>query len=75
MRYPSKITSYRESIISKMPLILAELSNGDMHVYDLYKSTHKGFSGIEEFIDTLDCLYALHKIKYVSDKEVIRYVA
>lgn len=75
MRYPSKIVSYKESIIGKMPVVLAALSICEMSVYDLYIKTHKGFSGIEEFIDTLDCLYALHKIEYDSEKEVIKYAA
>ena len=32
-------------------------------------------SSIEEFLDTLDCLYALHKVIYDADREVLCYVA
>lgn len=54
MKLPSKITSYNESVISKFPPILSILQNTDIKIYSLYTATTENFSGIEEFLDTLD---------------------
>ena len=51
MKFPSKVTPYGESVISKFPIVLGEL---------------------QDFIDTLDCLYVLGEI--TLNKEVIHYV-
>lgn len=75
MRLPSKITSYSESVISKFPAVLTALQNSDTGVLALYEATMNHFSNIEEFLDTLDCLYALHKVIYDADREVLCYVA
>ena len=75
MRLPSKITSYRESVISKFPPILSVLQNSDMGVLALYESTMKYFSGIEDYLDTLDCLFALRRVRYDAECEVLCYVA
>ena len=75
MRLPSKITSYSESVISKFPPILLVLENSDIGIVALYEATMKNFSSVEEFLDTLDCLFTLRKIRYDADREVICYVA
>ena len=74
MKLPSKITSYGESVISKFPPILSVLRDTDMGVFSLYEATLKHFSSIEEFIDTLDCLFALQRVRYDADREVLCYV-
>lgn len=74
MRLPSKITSYSESIISKFPPVLSALLNSDIGAFALYEATMKHFSDIEEFLDTLDCLFALGKIRYDAEREVLCYV-
>ena len=75
MKLPSKITSYKESVLSKFPPILVVLQNADTGILALYESTMKYFSGIEEYLDTLDCLFALNKVKYDAEREVLCYVA
>ena len=75
MKLPIKITSYSESVISKFPPILLVLENSDIGIVALYEATMKNFSNVEEFLDTLDCLFALRKIRYDADREVICYVA
>ena len=67
MRLPSKITSYSESVISKFPPILLVLENSDIGTVALYEATMKYFNNVEEFLDTLDCLFALRKIRYDTD--------
>ena len=74
MRLPSKITSYRESVISKFSPVLSVLKESDIEIFALYKTTMKYFSSIEEFMDILDCLFALQKIKYDEEREVLCYV-
>lgn len=75
MKLPNKITSYSESVISKFPPILLALQNTDTGVFSLYEATMKSFSSIEEFLDTLDCLFALQRIEYDAEREVLYYVA
>ncbi len=74
MKLPSKITSYSESVISKFPPILSVLQNADTGAFALYEATMKHFSDIEEFLDTLDCLFALQIIRYDAEREVLCYV-
>jgi hypothetical protein len=71
MLFPSKFTSFEESIISKMILIL-EVKDETIAVIDLYHRLKKKFKSIDEFIFTLDGLYALGYIKL--ENEVIEYV-
>lgn len=74
MKLPSKITSYGESTLSKLPPVLSALQNADIGVFALYTSTADSFINIEEFLDALDCLFALHKIQYDAECEVLCYV-
>ena len=75
MRLPSKITSYGESVISKFAPVLSVLQDTDTGVFALYEATMKYFNSIEEFMDTLDCLFALQRVRYDADREVLCYVA
>ena len=75
MKLPNKITNYSESVISKFPSLLGELSAGDLSLLALYNKTRKKFVSIEDFIDALDCLFAMKKVVFLADSEVIHYVA
>lgn len=75
MKLPNKIVSYNESIIGKFIPIIVEIRRFDMTIFSLYKKTKKHFSDIEEFIDTLDCLFALQKIVFIKKTGVLHYVA
>lgn len=75
MLFPNKLCSYNESIISKFPVVLKVIKQEPVTVLDLYRQVVGGMTGVNEFIDVLDCLYALHKIEYDDEKEVLRYVA
>lgn len=72
MKFPSKVTTYKESTISLFPVILTYLEKGDMMPSDLYKKMKNKVSGIQEFLEILDSLYALNKIELVG--EVLHYV-
>jgi hypothetical protein len=72
MKLPNKFITYKESIISKFPLVLEELKDYDLSISDLYKKIRKNIDGVQEYLDILDCLYALNKITLIE--EVVHYV-
>lgn len=74
MKLPSKVTSYKESIIFYFPLILNNLIKRDMSVYELYSILQKDILSINDFMLALDYLYAMNKISYYEEKEVVHYV-
>ena len=74
MRYPNKITSFKESILFKMILLLDILNEGTYTVDELYKKSRRNFYSTADFIETLDALYALDKIKVEKYSRRIEYV-
>lgn len=74
MLFPNKLFSYSESILSKLPVVLKELKKQPLGVRELYQKVSRSFDGVNEYVDVLDCLYALHKIEYDEEEEVLRYV-
>lgn len=72
MKFPSKVTSYKESTIAIFPIVLSHLEKKDMTPSELYKKVKNKVSGIQEFMEILDSLYALNKIELVG--EVLHYV-
>ena len=72
MRFPSKVTLYKESSLAKMPIILRKLEKNDMTPRELYGKVKKKVSGAQEFTEILGSLYAMRKIE---EKEgMIHYV-
>ncbi|MCR0408479.1 hypothetical protein MKD14_06185 [[Clostridium] innocuum] len=71
MRLPSKVTSYKESSLSKFAFLLDKINENSLSIYELYEVTKMNFKNIDEFIDVLDCLYALNKIDFDIEREVI----
>lgn len=74
MLLPNKLYSYNESILSKLPVVLRLLKRRPMSVHELYQEGGRSFDSVSEYIDALDCLYALHKIEYDDLEGVLRYV-
>lgn len=74
MKLPSKVTSYKESILSKTPILINVLINKNEKPYDLYLQTKDHFADVNEFIDVLDCLFALKVISFNELEEKIYYV-
>lgn len=75
MRLPNKVTSYSDSVLGLMCPILDLLSQTNMPVYELYRKTATNYTSIADFLDVLDCLFALNKIDYCEEEGVIRFVA
>ena len=74
MKLPNKVITYKESTISKFPAILSCLKEQDMSLALLYKKIKSKVDDIGEYIDILDCLYALGKIELVEHLGVLHYV-
>lgn len=73
MKMPSKVTPYKESIIAKFPVILTILEKEDLSPTELYGKVRKSkIKDITEFVEVLECLYAMNKIEL--RKEVLYYV-
>ena len=73
MKVPSKVTPYKESTIDKFPIVLSLLEKGDMTPKELYAKVMKSkIKDIREFVEVLDCLYAMNKIE--MREEVLHYV-
>lgn len=71
MKYPNKVTPYKDSTISKLPILLKFLNDGDYTVLSLFEKV-KNKMTIREYEDSLDCLFILGKITLTE--EVIHYV-
>ncbi len=74
MRLPSKVTSYRESTLSSLPILLIQIKKECFTPHMLYLKTQDNFKNIGEFIDAVLCLYALNKIKIDEADGRITYV-
>ena len=66
MLLPNKTIRYEKSIISKFPSILKVLQGGTMNPKELYDICGSGFEDVNEFIQAIDCLYALGKVQLNS---------
>ena len=60
MKLPSKVTSYKESVISKFPIVLESLSYSNETPRQLYEKEKQKFNDINE----LDALFLLGKVGY-----------
>lgn len=74
MKLPNKVITYKESTISKFPILLSCLKEQDMSPASLYKKIKSQVEDIGEYIDILDCLYALGKIELIEHLGVLYYV-
>ena len=72
MRFPSKVTTYKESTIPKFPVVLSYLEKSDMAPGELYKKVKNKVTDVREYMEILDCLYTLNKIEL--REEMLHYV-
>lgn len=64
MKLPSKVTSYKESVISKFPIVLESLSYSNETPRQLYEKEKRKFNDINEYMEVLDALFLLGKVGY-----------
>lgn len=73
LKLPSKVTSYKESTLSKLPKLIEKLNEQDMSPEDLFKSTKRYFDNVGSFVEALDCLFMLNKI-YINKETGVLYI-
>jgi hypothetical protein len=74
MRFPSKVTPFRASVLSKFPPLLKQIKNNDISVMDLFINMHGRIDNPTDFLEALDCLFALNKIELTKQEEKLHYV-
>ena len=57
MRFPSKVTSYKESTIALFPVILIQLEKKDLTPSELYKKVKNKVSVVQEYNRLLLSVY------------------
>ncbi len=73
MRLPNKVIPYNQSIIAKFPIILDALKIKPYTAIDLFNSV-KTRIDIDDFLDAIDSLYALGKIRLDEQRRELYYV-
>lgn len=74
MLLPNKITTFHNSILSRLPLVLSVLTQESKSASALFDIIKADVKDIVEYLDILDCLYALGKIDYNPETRLIDYV-
>ena len=74
MRLPSKVTSYNVSVISKFSIILESLSYTSKSARQLYEELKQKFEDVNEYIEALDVLFSLGRVKYDDTLGELFYV-
>jgi hypothetical protein len=74
MIYPNKNIRFEESIIYKMISLLEFQEKSIINIHELYNETKSKFKNTDEFIISLDVLYALDMINVDFETENIEYV-
>lgn len=72
MKLPSKFINYKESSLYKFPLFLEPLEKCDLSIFELFKKTKSHVENIQEWMEIMDCLYALEVIEL--REEIVHYV-
>ena len=62
MKFPNKITTYKESSLPKMVIVLKELEKGDLSIDFLYEIVKNKIPSFNEYLEILISLFALHKV-------------
>lgn len=74
MRFPSKVTPFQDSILAKFPVLLSYLVERDLKPKDLYTKVKNIVSDVGEYLEILDCLFALDKIEFNRERGTLQYV-
>ncbi|MDR0630502.1 MAG: hypothetical protein LBF70_00470 [Holosporales bacterium] len=70
---PNKVTPFEKSVLVKFPLLLKEIKTGDISTIELFKRLKPKIGSIAEYLEVLDCLFALKKIELTEKSEVLHY--
>lgn len=70
MQLPNKLYSYENSTLALIPKVLKEPQYGSMQVVNLYSRVKPFLSDPTDFLQVMDCLYALRAVDINDDGEV-----
>jgi len=70
---PNKFVTLQQSVLGRLPLILAAASPITLH--QLYKNLEGAFPDINDFIFALDSLYVLGRIHVDLENGIVRHVS
>jgi hypothetical protein len=73
MLLPSKVTPFKKSVLTKYLLLLKEIKAEDISAIELFKKVKPKIGSIAEYLEVLDCLFALKKIELTEKTEVLHY--
>lgn len=76
MKFPNKITTYRESTLAVFPFVLEALAERPYTVVEMYHflTQKRKKTNVCEIIDALDALFLLNKISFNSVTGELQYV-
>ena len=74
MRLPSKVTPFQDSVLALFPLLLNVIKAQDIFPMNLFDKVRNDVGDVSNFIEALDCLFALGKIKLNEQTELLSYV-
>lgn len=74
MIYPNKNIQFKESILNRMLPILTYRSYGNIGIIELYNLVIQDFESIDQFILSLDVLFALGAIQLDEENQNLTYV-
>jgi len=73
MKLPNKVVCYEGSLLSKFPLVLRQLEAGEITPVELFNAIKQQLIDVADFVDILDCLFALGKVNFTTDGR-LKYV-
>jgi len=74
MKFPSKVTPYKNSTLALLPCLLDEVKAGDISPTTLLKKVREEVGSVSDFLDALDCLFALKRVELNEQSGVLHYV-
>lgn len=74
MQIPNKLYSFEESIFSRFPIVLTMIQDEPKTIFEVYKETKPAFATTSDFLETLTALFALGKVTYNDQEELLYYV-
>ena len=70
MQLPNKLYSYKNSTLALIPIVLKEIQEQPMPVYELFNKVKPFLNESTDFLSVMDCLYALQAADINDEGEV-----
>jgi len=70
MQLPNKLYSYKNSTLTLIPVVLNEIKEQPISVYELYNRVRPVLKDATDFLSVMDCLYALQAVDITDEGEV-----